>query len=151
MDERAETEATREEIEELKHERKREASNDKDSEDRRLVKMARYTIEAQQKKKEGKIFRHVFSFTNYDGWKDACTTLAWLSSLDDYFEGEQFSEWDKIKCAANQLNDCAVLWWNVTHKSHEKLDTWKAFPKLVKKYFLPSQYKEKARHAWDVL
>ena len=71
--------------------------------------------------------------------------------MDDYFEGEQFSERDKIKCAANQLNDRVALWWNVTRKSHEKPDTWKAFQKLVKKYFLPSQYKEKARHAWDVL
>ena len=39
----------------------------------------------------------------------------------------------------------------MTRKSHEKPDTWKAFQKLVKKYFLPSQYKEKARHAGDVL
>ena len=46
QDERAKTEAMRGEIEELKHERKREDSNDKDSEDRRLAKMARYTIQA---------------------------------------------------------------------------------------------------------
>ena len=139
----------REEIEELKHERKWEASNDKDSEDRRLAKMAHYTIEAQQKKKEGKISMRAFSFTKYDGRKDVHTILAWLSSLDDYFEGEQFSEQDKIKCAANQLNDHVALWWNVTRKSHEKPDTWKAFQKLVKKYFLPSQYKEKPMQAWD--
>ena len=56
-----------------------------------------------------------------------------------------------MKCAANQLNDCVALWWNVTRKSHEKPDTRKVFQKLVKKYFLPSQYKKKARHAWDVL
>ena len=92
QDERAKNEAMREEIEELKHERKREASNDKDSEDRRLAKMAHYTIEAQQKKKEGKISRCAFSFTKYDGRKDARTILAWLSSLDDYFQGEKFSE-----------------------------------------------------------
>ena len=109
------------------------------------------TIEAQQKKKEGKISKRAFSFTKYDGRKDAYTILAWLSSLDDYFQGEKFSEWDKIKCAANQLYDRAALCWNVTCRSHEKPDTWKTFQKLVKKYFLPSQYKEKARPAWDVL
>ena len=127
QDERAKNEAMREDIEELKHERKHEVSNDKDSKDQRLAKMACYIIEALQKKKEGKISKHAFSFTKYDGWKDACTILAWLSSLDDYFQGEKFSERDKIKCAANQLNDCVALWWNVTRKSHEKPDTWKAF------------------------
>ena len=40
QDERAKNEAMREDIEELKHESKWEASNDKDSEDQRLAKMA---------------------------------------------------------------------------------------------------------------
>lgn len=122
-----------------------------DGEDRRLIKVVKHTLEAQAKKKESKISRRAFSFTKYDGRKDARMLLSWLSSLDDYFQDEHFSERDMIKCATNQMTDRATLWWNVIRKSRKRPKTWKKFQRMVKKYFLPSQYKEKARHAWDVL
>ena len=72
---------------------------------------------AQAKKKESKISRLAFTFTKYDIRKDPCMILAWLSSLDDYFQGEKFSEREMAKCSTNQMTECASLWWNVTRKS----------------------------------
>ena len=42
-----------------------------------------------------------------------------------------------------------MLWWNIIRKSHKRPRTWKKFQRMVNKYFLPSQYKEKTRQAWD--
>ena len=123
-----------------------------DDDDTRLIKVIKHTLEAQAKKKESKISRRDFSFTKYDGRKDARMLLSWLSFLDDYFQGENFSERDMIKCTTNQMTERASLWWNVTrNKRHKRPKTWKNFQRMVKKYFLSSQYKEKVRHAWDTL
>ena len=51
--------------------------------------------------KKNKISRKAFSFKDYDGTKDARIVLAWVSQLDDYFQDEDFSNKDMVKCASN--------------------------------------------------
>ncbi|WP_286596123.1 hypothetical protein, partial [Pseudomonas sp. 165] len=109
------------------------------------------TIRVQSSRKDSKISRKAFTFQNYDGRKDAEVLLAWLSQLNDYFAGEKYTGKDKNKCAANHMVDSAALWWSVIKQGRDKPDSWKRFQRVVKKHFLPSQFKSKVRHQWDTL
>ena len=67
-------------------------------------------LTAQGKKRGKEISSKAFKFHDFGGRKDSSTILAWLSQLDDYFSGEEFSEKDKVKCAVNHLTSSAALW-----------------------------------------
>ena len=105
----------------------------------------------RQGHKKNKISRKAFSFKDYDGTKDARIVLAWVSQLDDYFQDEDFSDKDMVKCASNHLTGSAALWWNATKREGHRPRTWHAFQRAFKRQFLPSHYKSKARRQWDLV
>lgn len=91
--------------------------------------------ESKALSKTNKISRKAFSCKDYDGAKDARTILAWVSQLDDYFHGEDFTERDMVKCAANHLTGRAALWWNATKQGGHRPRTWHAFQRAFKRQF----------------
>lgn len=65
--------------------------------------------ESQLMLKKNKITRRASSFKDHDDARHVCTILAWVSRLDDYFHGEDFGEWDMVKCAASHLMGSAAI------------------------------------------
>lgn len=85
--------------------------------------------------KPSKISTKAFTFSNFDGTKDAPTVFAWLNHLDEYFMDENYSEKEKIKCAGNHLIKGVAMWWHVNKLNGKKPKTWAHFQKLIKQNF----------------
>ena len=101
--------------------------------------------------KQAKIATKAFTFHKFNGKRDAPTIIAWLSHLDEYFDGEIFFEHAKVKCASNHLIDDARIWWDVRKQTGRKPKTWSKFQHLVKKNFMPPIYHSNMGHKWERL
>ena len=67
------------------------------TEDERIAKILKVTLDSQANRKEKKIIHRAFTFSRFDGRKIGTMVLSWLNQFDDYFSGEAFSKIDKIK------------------------------------------------------
>lgn len=72
--------------------------------------------------------------------------IDWLSAIEKVFEYREYPD-KKCKVVVLKFKNNASLWWEKVKKyrnqaSKEKLHSWEKFKKLLKKRFLPKNYKQ---------
>ncbi|GKV46464.1 hypothetical protein SLEP1_g53445 [Rubroshorea leprosula] len=81
----------------------------------------------------------------FQGKNDPDVYLEWEKKVELVFDCHSYSEEKKVKLAAVEFTDYAVLWWDQLvlsrHRNREHpVDTWEEMKVVMRKRFVPSHY-----------
>ena len=81
----------------------------------------------------------------FKGRNDAETYLEWERKVNLIFECHNFSEEKKVKLAAVEFTDYALIWWDQLVTSRRRngerpITTWAAMKACIRKRFIPSYH-----------
>ena len=82
---------------------------------------------------------------NFQGKNDPEAYLEWEKKVDLIYDCHNYSEEKKIKLAAVEFTDYAVVWWDqqlTARRRNEEpqLETWEEMKRLMRKRFVPKHY-----------
>lgn len=82
---------------------------------------------------------------SFKGRNDAETYLEWERKLEMIFACHNYSEEKKVRLAAVEFTDYALVWWDELVKSRRRngeypIDTWDDMKRVMRKRFVPSYY-----------
>jgi hypothetical protein len=71
--------------------------------------------------------------------------LEWKTKMEMVFDCHSYSEIKKVKLAAIEFTDYAIVWWdqlliNRRRNREPPIDTWEEMKMLMRKCFVPSHY-----------
>lgn len=92
----------------------------------------------------------LFKFNKYHGDSNPETLLAWIRSLDIFFEDRSYTEKAKLRFASLHLEKQAALWWAAMRSNEEEARTWKGFKSQIKRHFLPRDFERDILMHWDI-
>ncbi|XP_062089604.1 uncharacterized protein LOC133796139 [Humulus lupulus] len=82
---------------------------------------------------------------SFQGKNDPEAYLEWETKIKMVFDCHNYSEIKKVKLAAIEFTDCAIIWWdqlliNRRRNREPPVDTWEEMKILMRKRFVPSHY-----------
>ena len=85
------------------------------------------------------------SMPQFKGRNDAETYLEWERKVEMIFACHNYSEEKKVRLAAVEFSDYALVWWDELLKSRRRngeypIETWDEMKQVMKKRFVPSYY-----------
>ena len=81
----------------------------------------------------------------FKGRNDAEVYLEWERKVDMIFACHNYSEDKKVRLAAVEFFDYALIWWDELTKNKRRnreppISTWEEMKRVMKKRFVPSYY-----------
>jgi hypothetical protein len=81
----------------------------------------------------------------FQGKNDPEAYLEWETKMEMVFDCHNYSELKKVKLAAIEFTDYAIVWWdqlliNRRRNKEPLVDTWEEMKMLMRKRFVPSHY-----------
>ncbi|GMI79842.1 hypothetical protein like AT4G07350 [Hibiscus trionum] len=81
----------------------------------------------------------------FQGRTDPDAYLAWESKVEHVFECYNYSEQKKVRLAAMEFTDYALIWWDQLLISRRRADegpvaSWTEMKRIMRKRFVPSHY-----------
>ena len=81
----------------------------------------------------------------FQGKNDPEAYLEWEKKVEMIFECNRYSEEKKVKLAAVEFTDYAVVWWDqlvTTRRRHQELpiETWNEMKGVIRRRFIPNHY-----------
>ncbi|GKV49085.1 hypothetical protein SLEP1_g55854 [Rubroshorea leprosula] len=81
----------------------------------------------------------------FQGKNDPDVYLEWEKKVELVFDCHNYPEEKKVKLAAMEFTDYAVVWWDqlvlIRHRNREHpIDTWEEMKAVMRKRFVPSHY-----------
>ncbi|KAL5540963.1 hypothetical protein UlMin_044255 [Ulmus minor] len=82
---------------------------------------------------------------SFQGKNDPEAYLEWETKMEMVFDCHNYSEIKKVKLAAIEFTDYAIVWWdqlliNRRRNREPPVDTWEEMKMLMRKRFVPSHY-----------
>ncbi|XP_035543043.1 uncharacterized protein LOC118346125 [Juglans regia] len=82
---------------------------------------------------------------SFQGKNDPEVYLEWETKMEMVFDCHNYSEIKKVKLAAIEFTDYAIVWWdqlliNRRRNREPPVDTWEEMKMLMRKRFVPSHY-----------
>ena len=82
---------------------------------------------------------------SFQGKNDPEAYLEWETKMEMVFDCHNYSEMKKVKLAAIEFTDYAIVWWdqlliNRRRNREPPVDTWEEMKMLMRKRFVPSRY-----------
>jgi len=82
---------------------------------------------------------------SFQGKIDPEAYLEWETKMEMVFDCHNYSEMKKVKLAAIEFTDYAIVWWdqlliNRRRNREPPVDTWEEMKMLMRKRFVPSHY-----------
>jgi hypothetical protein len=82
---------------------------------------------------------------SFQGKNDPEVYLEWETKMEMVFDCHSYSEIKKVKLAAIEFTDYAIVWWdqlliNRRRNREPPVDTWEEMKMLMRKCFLPNHY-----------
>ncbi|XP_035542982.1 uncharacterized protein LOC118343747, partial [Juglans regia] len=82
---------------------------------------------------------------SFQGKNDPKVYLEWETKMEMVFDCHNYSEIKKVKLAAIEFTDYAIVWWdqlliNRRRNREPPVDTWEEMKMLMRKRFVPSHY-----------
>uniref|UniRef100_A0A2N9HJT4 Reverse transcriptase domain-containing protein n=1 Tax=Fagus sylvatica TaxID=28930 RepID=A0A2N9HJT4_FAGSY len=82
---------------------------------------------------------------SFQGKNDPEVYLEWETKMEMVFDCHNYSEIKKVKLAAIEFKDYAIVWWdqlliNRRRNREPPVDTWEEMKMLMRKRFVPSHY-----------
>ena len=82
---------------------------------------------------------------SFQGKSDPETYLEWEKKVELVFECHNYSEDKKVKLAAIEFSDYAIIWWDqlvLTRRRNREhpIETWEEMKTVMRKRFIPSYY-----------
>lgn len=79
--------------------------------------------------------------TSFKGRNDAETYLEWERKVDMIFSFHNYSEQKKVRLAAVEFSDYALVWWDELVKSRRRngedaIETWDEMKRMMKKLLI---------------
>ncbi|XP_035539637.1 uncharacterized protein LOC109000794 [Juglans regia] len=83
--------------------------------------------------------------SSFQGKNDPEVYLEWETKMEMVFDCHNYSEIKKVKLAAIEFTDYAIVWWdqlliNRRRNREPPVDTWEEMKMLMRKRFVPSHY-----------
>ena len=82
---------------------------------------------------------------SFQGKNDPDAYLEWETKVEQIFSYHHYNEERKVKVAALEFSNYALIWWNQVQKERERnreypVDTWEEMKSLMRRRFVPSWY-----------
>ncbi|XP_025012155.2 uncharacterized protein LOC112533908 [Ricinus communis] len=82
---------------------------------------------------------------SFQGRNDPDVYLEWERKVELIFECHNFSEEKKVKLAAVEFSDYAIIWWDQYCKERRRngerpIESWREMKQIMRKRFVPSHY-----------
>ncbi|PKI58547.1 hypothetical protein CRG98_021059 [Punica granatum] len=82
---------------------------------------------------------------SFQGKSDPEANLEWEKKVEFVFDCYSYSELKKVKLAAIEFSDYAIVWWdqlmiNRRRNREPPIDTWEEMKRVMRKRFVPSYY-----------
>ena len=82
---------------------------------------------------------------SFQGKNDSKASLEWEKKVELIFECHNYFEEKKVKLAAIEFIDYAIIWWDQLvmsrRRNHERpTETWEEMKAIMRKWFVPSHY-----------
>jgi hypothetical protein len=82
---------------------------------------------------------------SFQGKNDPEVYLEWETKMETVFDCHSYSEIKKVKLAAIEFTDYAIVWWdqlliNRRRNREPPVDTWEEMKMLMRKCFVPNHY-----------
>lgn len=86
-----------------------------------------------------------FTIPVFQGRADPEAYLAWEKKIEHIFECHNYSELKKVKLAATEFMDYALIWWDQMTSSRRRngehpISTWNEMKAIMRKRFIPTHY-----------
>ena len=87
----------------------------------------------------------------FQGRNDPEAYLEWETKMEMVFDCHEFSEFKKVKLAAIEFTDYAIVWWDqvvMTRRRNREqpVSTWEEINVLMRRRFVPSHYYRSLYH-----
>ena len=81
----------------------------------------------------------------FKGKNDPEAYLEWEMKIEHVFSCNNYEEDQKVKLAATEFSDYALVWWNKLQKERARneepmVDTWTEMKKIMRKRYVPASY-----------
>lgn len=81
----------------------------------------------------------------FKGKNDPEAYLEWEMKIEHVFSCNNYEEDQKVKLAATEFSDYALVWWNKLQKERVRneepmVDTWTEMKKIMRKQYVPASY-----------
>ena len=81
---------------------------------------------------------------------DPDTYLDWEMKIEHVFSCNDYIEKQRVKLAAAEFSNCALVWWNKNHKEMlreegQEIDTWTKMRRVMQKRYVPTSYSRTMR------
>ena len=82
---------------------------------------------------------------SFQGRNDPDVYLEWERKVELIFECHNYSEEKKVKLAAVEFSDYAIVWWDQFCKERRRygerpVESWREMKQIMRKRFVPSHY-----------
>jgi len=82
---------------------------------------------------------------SFKGRNDPEAYLEWELKIEQVFACHNYTEDKKVKVAAMEFTDYALIWWDQLQKEKQRyeeplVDTWQEMKRLMRRRFIPSYY-----------